>query len=73
MEMLICPIDTDFYCGFKECPKEYNICCIMCSNPCDIKCEPSRALREFTPEEAKRYEEALNKLYKPTGRNFFDN
>jgi len=29
-------------------------------------------MRDFTKEESKRYEEVLNKLYKPTGRNFFD-
>lgn len=29
--------------------------------------------RDFTQEEAERYEQALNKLYKPTGENFFDN
>ena len=29
-------------------------------------------MRDFTKEESERYEEALNKLYKPTGRNFFD-
>jgi hypothetical protein len=28
--------------------------------------------RDFTPEESERYNEALSKVYKPTGRNFFD-
>lgn len=28
--------------------------------------------REFTPEEARDYEEALNRLFIPTGRNIFD-
>ncbi|ASA20966.1 hypothetical protein [Paenibacillus donghaensis] len=29
-------------------------------------------IQEFTEEEALRYEESLNKIFKPTGRNFFD-
>lgn len=29
-------------------------------------------MRNFTKEESERYKKALSKLYKPTGRNFFD-
>ena len=29
-------------------------------------------MRDFTKEESERYNEALSKLYKPTGRNLFD-
>lgn len=28
--------------------------------------------REFTPEEAQRWEEHLSKLFEPTGENFWD-
>jgi len=72
MELVICPIDTDFYCRFNECHKEFNICCIKCFNNCDKRCEPSRGSREFIEEESERYEETLNNLFKPTGENFFD-
>lgn len=28
--------------------------------------------REFTPEEAAAYEQSLNKMFRPTGRNLFE-